>query len=100
MIDVVAIPNRLEDPVGETQDHNVLDRLLAEEMIHSIDLRFRQHLQDTSVQRTGGGEICAEWFFNDDTTKAVVLFLGETGRAYLLDNRTEQLAGNGKVENC
>ena len=40
VVDVVAVPNRLEDPVGEPQYHNVLDRLLAEEMIHSIDLRF------------------------------------------------------------
>jgi hypothetical protein len=29
MVDVVAIPNRLEDAVGEAQDHDVLDRLFA-----------------------------------------------------------------------
>ena len=43
MVDVVAVPQRLEDAVGEAQHHDVLDRLLAEEMVHPIDLRFGQH---------------------------------------------------------
>ena len=30
MVDVVAIPYGLEDPVGEAQDHDVLDRLLTQ----------------------------------------------------------------------
>src|ERR1700739_2148166 len=69
-------------------------------MIHSIDLRFRQPLEDAGVERAGRAQIGAERLFDDDTAKAVVLFLGETDGAYLLDNRAEQLAGDGKVENC
>ena len=40
MVDVVAVPYRLEDPIGEAQHHDVLDILLAEKMIHPINLRF------------------------------------------------------------
>ena len=94
MVDVVAIPDRLEDPVGETQHHDVLDRFLAEEMIHSIDLRFRQHLEDAGVERAGRAQIGAERLFDDDPAKAVVLFLGETDGADVFDNRAEQLAGD------
>jgi hypothetical protein len=31
MVDVVAIPDRLEHAVGEAQHHDVLDRFLAED---------------------------------------------------------------------
>ena len=42
VVDVVAVPQRLEDAVGKAQHHDVLDRLLAEEMVHPIDLRLRR----------------------------------------------------------
>jgi len=98
MIDMVAVPHRLEDPVGKAQYHYVLDRLLAEEMVHPIDLGFRQRTEDLSIQRSGRGEIAAERLFDDDPPKSSVLFLHETGGAELLDDRTEQLAADSKVK--
>ena len=44
MVDVLAIPQRLEQAVGEAQRHDILHRFLAEEMIDSVDLVFLQHL--------------------------------------------------------
>ncbi len=38
VLDVVAIPDRLEDTVGETEHQNVLHRLLAEIVIDAEDL--------------------------------------------------------------
>ena len=38
MLDVIAPPQRLEDAVRKAQDHDVLDRLFAEEMIDPVDL--------------------------------------------------------------
>ena len=38
MIDVVPVPERLEDPVGEAEDQEVLDRLLAEVVVDAVDL--------------------------------------------------------------
>ena len=38
MVDVVAVPDRLEQAVGEAQDQDVLDRLLAEIVVHPEDL--------------------------------------------------------------
>jgi hypothetical protein len=46
VVDVVAV-------VGEAQDHDVLDRLLTQEVVHPIDLRFRQHLEDPCIQLAG-----------------------------------------------
>ena len=38
VVDVAAVPDRLEDAVGEAEDHQVLDGLLAEVVIDAVDL--------------------------------------------------------------
>ena len=38
VVDVVAVPDRLEQAVGEPHDHDVLDRLLAQIVVHAEDL--------------------------------------------------------------
>ena len=50
VVDMVAVPQRLEDAVGEAQHHDVLDRLLAEEMVHPIDLVLVDDLENARVQ--------------------------------------------------
>ena len=45
MVDVVAIPDRLEHAVGEAQHQDVLHRLLAEVMIDPVDLMFVDEFQ-------------------------------------------------------
>jgi hypothetical protein len=40
VIDVAAVPDGLEDAVGETEDHDVLDRFFAQVMIDAVDLAF------------------------------------------------------------
>src|SRR5689334_24982815 len=98
VVDVITVPDRLEDSVGEAQYHDVLDRLLAQEMIHTIDLRLRQRLENLRIQRPCGSEVAAKRLFNDDAAKASAIFLCEPSRAELLDDRAEQLAGDGKIE--
>ena len=38
MINVAAIPDRLEDAVGKTKGHDVLHRLFAQVVIDAVDL--------------------------------------------------------------
>ena len=38
MVDMVAIPKRLEDGVCKTHQHDVLHRLFAQEVVHAVDL--------------------------------------------------------------
>jgi hypothetical protein len=40
VIDVLAIPDGLKDAIGKSKDHQVLNRLLAEIVVDSIDLIF------------------------------------------------------------
>ena len=49
-LDVVAIPERLEDTIRKTQRHDILYRLLSEEVIDTIELMFVEGLAVDLVQ--------------------------------------------------
>ena len=66
MVDLLAIPQRLEQAVGETQRHDVLHRFLAEEMIDPVNLMLLQCLQDLGIEGLGRSEVVAERLFDDD----------------------------------
>ena len=45
MIDVTIVPERFEDPIGEPQHDDVLRCFLAEEMVDSVGLIFRNEFR-------------------------------------------------------
>ena len=53
VVDVVAVPDRLEEAVGEAQGEDVLRRLLAEEVVDAEDLLLAQDLVDGLVELAG-----------------------------------------------
>ena len=55
VVDVVAVPQRLEEAVGEAEDQDVLHRLLAEIVIDAEDLLLARHAQDLLVERPADG---------------------------------------------
>ena len=66
VVDVAAVPDRLEDAVGEAEDHQVLDGLLAQVVIDAVDLRLAEGRGQFLVQGTGGGDVAAERLLDDD----------------------------------
>ena len=66
VVDVAAVPDRLEDAVGEAEDHQVLDGLLAEVVIDAVDLRLVEGRGQLLVQRARRGEVAAERLLDDD----------------------------------
>jgi hypothetical protein len=66
VIDVTMIPERLEDAIGEAQDHDVLRGFLAEEVINAEGVFFREGIRDDGVELRSGGEVVAEGFLDDD----------------------------------
>ena len=62
---MVAVPQRLEDAVGEAQHQDVLDRFFAEEVIDPIDLVFGQHLEDLRVEGLGRCKVVPERLLDD-----------------------------------
>ena len=81
MVNVVSIPDGLEDSIAETKNEEVLDRLFTEVMIDAIDLILAQHLAKFSIQGAGGIKVMTEGFLDDDASPAIVLLLGKSCRA-------------------
>jgi hypothetical protein len=63
MVDVLAIPDRLEDPVGKPEDQNILHRLFPEIVIDPVDLPFLQDPLELVVQRPRRFQVMSERFF-------------------------------------
>ena len=59
VVDVLAVPERLEDAVREAEDEEVLDRLLAEVVIDPEDLRSSKCSRDE--RRSAACALARSW---------------------------------------
>ena len=66
MVDVFVVPDRLEDAVGKSNDHEILNGLFAEVVVDPEDLRFVKDAARHGVDMLGGCQISADRFFDDD----------------------------------
>ncbi len=74
MIDMVAIPDRLEHAVGKAQHQDVLHRFLAEVVIDPIDLVLVDDLEQFAVQDFRRGKISPERLFNHQPPPCAAFF--------------------------
>ena len=99
VIDVIAIPDRLEHAVGEAQHQDVLHRFLAEIMIDPVDLVLVDDFQQFGVQRLGRGEVGAERLFDHQPPpRAAFFFLQHAGAAELSADRRESVGRGRQIE--
>ena len=91
-VHIVAIPNRFEKGVCETEEEQVLDRLFPEVMVDAEDVGLRKRRAQGDVQGLGRGQISSERLFDDDAC-----LLGATRAAESLNHRAEQTRRNGQV---
>ncbi len=75
VIDITAVPDRLEDSVGETESHNVLNGFLAQIMVDPVDLLFVRHFEDLLIQNLRRFQIVTERFFNNDSAPVSVALI-------------------------
>ncbi len=54
LFDVLAVPHRLQEGVGEAQAQDVQHRRLAQEMVHPVDVVLRDQGRQGPVQVAGG----------------------------------------------
>src|SRR6266516_528122 len=71
VVDELAIPDRLEDPVRESQSEHVLHGLLAQVVIDAEDLSFVEVLLDHLLELTSRGEVVAERLLDDQPRPAL-----------------------------
>jgi len=76
VLDVVGVPDGLEEAVGEAQGEDVLRRLLAEEVVDAQDLALVEVLVQHRVELARGREVAPERLLGHDPRP-----LGEAGLA-------------------
>ena len=104
VIDPVAVPDRLEQPVGETECHDALDGVLSQKVIDPKDLVFVQRAQDSSVQLARRVQAMAERLLDHHATPEPVLpvlvlvLIGELRLAELVHHGAEESIGDREIE--
>jgi hypothetical protein len=81
MLDMIAVPERLEGAVGKAQHQNILRRFFAEKMIAPIGLIFG------SLPRGG---VLAKRPFDDHAPPRLLRLLDRPDVAELFDRRTKE----------
>ena len=66
VVDVVPVPDRLEQPVGEAEGQDVLRRLLPQEVVDAEHLLLGEDLVHRGVELSGAGQVGAERLLHDD----------------------------------
>jgi len=97
VVDVLVVPQRLEDAVGETEDEEVLDRFLAEVVVDAEDRPLAEDLEDLLVQLLRRRQVPAERFLDHDAM-AFATARDHPGAPQVLDDGDEVVGRSGAVE--
>src|SRR5689334_16164133 len=90
--DVGAVPERLEQGVGETEKQHAVNRLLSEVMVDSINGLFVKRFEKDLVEFPSRGEIATEWFLDDDPSVP-----GAGGSVELFHNHLKSRGWNRQI---
>src|SRR5204862_4946845 len=66
VVDVTAVPDRLENPVGKSERQNVLNGFFSEVVVDTIDLFLARYAQKLLIEQFGGFQVMPARFLNDD----------------------------------
>jgi hypothetical protein len=77
VVDEVAVPDRLEEAVGEPERQDVEGGLLAEEVVDAEDLVLVEDAMEMGVQRLGALEVDTERLLHDHAGVLDQVCLGE-----------------------
>lgn len=97
MVDMVAIPDRLEHAVGKAQHQDVLDGFLAEIMVDPVDLVLVDDLQEFAVELPRRGKVGTERFFDHQPPPGTV-FRQHAGAAELAADRQERVRRRRQIK--
>ena len=97
VVDELAVPDRLEDPVREAEREQVLDRLLAEVVVDPEDLALLEVAVDLVVQARALAPVGAERLLDDHARPALPLV---AAAADLLDQRRDRRRRDREVEDA
>ena len=94
MVDILRVPQRLEQDIGETHGHQVLDRFLAQIMVDAIDLVFAEMPRQRGVQFARGRKVAAKGLFHHDPAVGI----GDAVIGQSLGDIAEKRGGDREIE--
>ena len=89
VVDVIAVPDRLEHAVGEAQHQDVLHRLLAEVVIDAVDLVLVESFSSSSLSAFAEARSVPNGF-STTSRRHAPFFLQHAGAAELAGDRLER----------
>ena len=98
VIDVVGVPDGLEQRVREAQRQQVLHRLLAQIVIDPEDGPAGEDLPEHAVELLSTGEVVAERLLDDDASPAAAVLGRQAGAFELLHDEGEEPRRDREVE--
>src|ERR1019366_950142 len=98
IVNVAAVPERLEQRIGKTKGQNVLHRFLAEIVINPKDLRFVKAGGENGVQGAGRFQVVADRLLDHDPRPFAIA--RQSGLAEIFWNFAEHARRCGHVENA
>ena len=90
LLDVVTVPDRLQEVVGEAQAQDVQNGGLAEEMVHPVDVVLRDQRGEGLVEFPGGLLAGAEGLLHDQPCPGGNLLRAEDLAGLLADLRGQR----------
>jgi hypothetical protein len=93
LVDVLAVPERLEDRVAEAKDQDVLDGLLAQVVVDAEGLSLVEGPGHQPVQLASGGEVASEGFLDDDPRPGSAV--GRVEQTRITQAREDRRKGRG-----
>ena len=97
VIDMIAVPDRLEHAVREPQHQDVLDRFLPEIVVDPIDLLFAGDFQQVVVERLRRREVGAERLLDHEPPPYAVVFAQHPATTELPADRRECIGRSCEV---
>ena len=73
MVDIVLIPKRLKDSVGEAERQQILHGLLAHIVIYAICLVFAEDTGNFAIEFLGGGQVSSKGFLNHNACPGILV---------------------------
>src|SRR5690242_8548549 len=91
-LDMMAIPERFQERIGEAEEEQVVHRQLAQVMVDAEDRLLVEGAEQRAVERLCREEIVTEWFFNDDASA-----VRTSSFAQLFHHHPEQPRRDGEI---
>src|SRR4030095_15164618 len=91
-LDLIAIPERLEERILEAEEHHVMHWSFSQIMIDAEDVLFVESAEQNLVKRLRGAKVVPEGFFNDNASALSTFRLGQ-----LFHDEPEQCRRDGEV---